>query len=298
MKKIISMLLALVMTLSLSCVSYAKPGDIVGYACHTDIIAEINGAQIPSYNVNGYTYIVAEDLVNYGFNANWYPEERVIEVTRNYGVRNITANYQKPYVSKSQIGKKAYNILDTNINASLSGYHLYSFVEGEFVQSYNINGRTIIPFDMMDIFGTVEWHPYARKITLTIPGVNFKGQGNKTAQTVKNEFYQRAQIIEADATRRADKAFSQQDMNGDSWLTYRTWDVLLNEVYQYLKINLSSSEFSRLKQNQINWVNQKEAAVRQAEEDYYGGSIAPLMANIEGIEFTSERCYTLISMIK
>ena len=48
----------------------AKVGTIIGHALHTNIVAQINGHALRSYNVNDRTAVVAEDLV-------FCPEERI-----------------------------------------------------------------------------------------------------------------------------------------------------------------------------------------------------------------------------
>ena len=62
----------------------AAQGEIVGSYVNTDIVAYINGYPINSYNINGWTGIVAEDLSNYGFNVYWQPEERTLSVGNSY----------------------------------------------------------------------------------------------------------------------------------------------------------------------------------------------------------------------
>ena len=188
MKKLVGLLLVLAQILLYGNIVFAKTGDVIGYAAHTDIVATINGAQIQSYNYNGYTYVVAEDLANYGFSTVWNASERKITVNRNYQVRSIYSNYKKPYVSKSQVGKKAYNVLESDITAVVNGYHLSTYNTLDCLGAYNINGKTIIPFDILEIFGTVQWDANAREISLWIPGIGNMGGGSKDASTVKNEF--------------------------------------------------------------------------------------------------------------
>ena len=64
--------LALVIVMILTCVinvSAARVGDVINKTVYTDIVAKINGHDIASFNIDGYTVIVAEDLRNYGFNV-------------------------------------------------------------------------------------------------------------------------------------------------------------------------------------------------------------------------------------
>ena len=89
----------------------------------------------------------------------------------------------------------------------------------------------------------------------------------------------------------------QMEMNISSGELYAEWDLLLNEVYQYLKKTKSSSAFKVIKDNEQKWIKQKETAVDNEYNSYQGGSMAPLAANSVAIQYTRERCRYLISLI-
>lgn len=107
-------------------------------------------------------------------------------------------------------------------------------------------------------------------------------------------FWQRYDLI--DSKEIADGP--QAQMNISSGEIYKEWDNLLNDVYQYLKKTLPADEFKALKNDEIRWIKKKEAAIAEAEAEYYGGSMRPLMMNGVGIEYTKERCAYLISLIR
>lgn len=90
----------------------------------------------------------------------------------------------------------------------------------------------------------------------------------------------------------------QQPMNPASADVFQKWDDLLNEVYQYLKISLPQSEFATVQTEQIQWIKDKESAVEAAGQEYAGGSMEAMQRNSVATEYTRERCYYLISLIK
>ena len=56
MKKLFITFLAITLIISLSIPVFAyKVGDVIGQTLTTDIVAQINGYDIPSYNYKGYT---------------------------------------------------------------------------------------------------------------------------------------------------------------------------------------------------------------------------------------------------
>lgn len=148
-KKLLSMLIIL----SLLCVS----GSMVSaehskYTLHTDILAYINGAPIRSFNIDGFTGIVAEDLLQYGFGVYYDDVARTLEIIRLND--QITSNYV-PEVLTAPVGSKNKMIHNTDIK---------TYVEGVLVPSFNIGGETIIFIDALMCYGEVVWYPDERKI--------------------------------------------------------------------------------------------------------------------------------------
>ena len=164
MKKYIALILSVVIVAAAIPVGAYRVGDVVGYALTTDIAATINGYDIPSYNVDGYTYIVVEDLRYYGFAVNYDNATRSLAVSRNYAQNWVSKSYSKPAVLPHLIGKRAYSLLYTDIKTYLDGY---------YVHSYNINGQTIIRFDSLAAYGTVAYDNGKREISLNISGINY-----------------------------------------------------------------------------------------------------------------------------
>ena len=138
--------------------SYAKTGDIIGYAKYTDISAYINHYPITSYNINDYTAVVAEDLRNYGFNVEWNGDNRSLNIYRNYSATAITP-YGEVYKNSSKLGQNALPYLETDIA---------TYVNGNKVESFNIDGKTIIFFEDLKPYGEVVWVPELRAIKMWI----------------------------------------------------------------------------------------------------------------------------------
>ena len=171
MKKVLMLFLTLMLLFMFSTVAFAyRIGDVIGASLITDIVAKINGYDIASYNYQGYTYVVAEDLANYGFSVSYDNNSRSLSITRNYGVTNIYSTYKKEAVAAKDVGKKAYNILYTDIK---------TYLDGNYVPSYNINGKTIINFESLKNYGTYVWDNATRKISLDMSGIEKKGYASQ-----------------------------------------------------------------------------------------------------------------------
>ena len=133
-------------------------GAVTDYVLYTDIVANIDGCPIPSYNVAGDTVVVAEDLIDYGFTVEWLPAERRLEVTRTEG-KAYTADYV-PQENTHPIGSRAMPVLSTDIVTTLDGVS---------IPSRNIDGRTVIAMDDLAerYAASYRWDRESRTLSLT-----------------------------------------------------------------------------------------------------------------------------------
>jgi len=140
--------------------------QIIGSYVNTDIVAYINDMPIKSYNINGWTGIVAEDLSDYGFDVVWSSEERTLQVghyfiqTPEYSELNWQGNgdVTSTFVAEKNtkpVGSFAGSIYATDIK---------TYIAGDEVTAFNIGGRTIIYIDELSRFGNVVWYENERKI--------------------------------------------------------------------------------------------------------------------------------------
>ena len=136
---------------------------VTGVALRTDITAMINNHAIPSYNVNGYTYIVAEDLKDYGFSVYYDNATRMLAINRDNSKTEVTKYYEKPFVPQNEAGIVEHDILSTDI---------VTYLDNNYVESYNINGQTIIRFDELKRYADVTYDNDKRLIWVHIPGLN------------------------------------------------------------------------------------------------------------------------------
>ncbi len=163
MKKKISKLLSILLTVCFISttpnITYAKIGDVVGHTKYTDIVAYINHFAIQSYNYNGYTYVVAEDLRNFGFCVEWNGYARTLNISRDTYNNNINQYSIPSVVPKNMVGTDAHKVLETDIR---------TYVNGVLSDSGNINGKTVISFEDLKQFGKVEYNDDIRAIKLWV----------------------------------------------------------------------------------------------------------------------------------
>ena len=161
MKRSISLIVMaaiLMTTLFVAPVSAAKVGDAIGNVLYTDIVAYINGYPIRSYNINGNTYIVAEDLMAYGFAVTWDGVNKRLVIGDSTGV--ITSTYQ-PTANTNPVGAVAFPYLYTDIT---------TWIGSTALTSYNIGGFTCICMDDLATHyaETYVWDGEARALRMTL----------------------------------------------------------------------------------------------------------------------------------
>lgn len=165
MKKIIGKILcAIFLISSIQTVSYAKTGDIIGYAKYSDISVYINHYPIESFTVNNYTAVFAEDLQNYGFNVVWNSETRSVSITRNEYATEITP-YGTVYKYSYIVGQDSFPLLETDISA---------YINGQPVNCACIDGKTCIYVDDLAPYGEIAWVPEVRAVKIWIDGLPIK----------------------------------------------------------------------------------------------------------------------------
>ncbi len=121
----------------------------------SDIQAYINFVFIPSFNYEGSTYIVAEDLSQYGYDVVWDGTARTLKIARKADKAVIASEASNPSVSYTI---EASDVTTLLYNKDTNGY--------DTITSYNIGGKTIVK--ITDIGGGATWDPVERIIDITV----------------------------------------------------------------------------------------------------------------------------------
>lgn len=137
--------------------------DVIGEVLSTDITAYIDEQPIESFNINDYTYVIAEDLRGYGFNVDWDSEARTLTVNRN---RNADRNFmpmEKVNIKKSDVVLRAhaYDVYSTDI---------VTYLGGEAVNAYNVDGQTLIMIDELQKYGIFDYNDEKRSVKIDMAG--------------------------------------------------------------------------------------------------------------------------------
>lgn len=91
---------------------------------------------------------------------------------------------------------------------------------------------------------------------------------------------------------------TQTEMNLKSEELLALWDDALNRVMDTLETSLPEGEFAQLQEDQSAWLTNREALSAEAGKGFEGGSLYPLIVNMEAASITEERVYELYGLLK
>ncbi len=177
MKKIICLLLVFISALSF--VAFAD-FSVIDAVLSTDIVCFIDEQPIMSYNISGYTYVVAEDLSGYGFSVLWNGEERTLEILRDKEAERIFPSAEFINVKKGseKIGNRILDVYNTDIITYLNGKKIYAC---------NVNGRTLISVELLSSCGIVSYNNDIRTIKIDLLSFDVNEYLKKDGITLPNE---------------------------------------------------------------------------------------------------------------
>lgn len=157
-----SVLIAICVLLTVTAAAL-RVGDVTDYVLSTDIRAFFDGSEIEAYNIGGRLGVVAEDLRNYGFTVVWNNTDRELRIIRNQ--RPTVKPFLFEQKTVNNIGAKILEVLHTDI---------VTYLDGEIVESFNINGETIIYFSDLAKYGTILYDNDARLSMISTSSQDFK----------------------------------------------------------------------------------------------------------------------------
>ncbi|MBS4209401.1 lysozyme inhibitor LprI family protein [Bacillus sp. FJAT-50079] len=116
--------------------------------------------------------------------------------------------------------------------------------------------------------------------------------------SLKEEYLQKLNTTkkEMDEIQKNSEAAITYEMKKVEGDRYDVWDELLNEIYGVLKDQLSTDEMEQLREEQRNWINNRDAAAKEASLKYEGGTMEQLEYVTVLANLTEERCYELVEV--
>ncbi len=131
-------LIALAIVMLATCTAQVFADTIIDYVLYTDICTYFDGIMIDSYNINGYTAVIVENLSYYCFDVTWNEQDRTLNVKLNPAKEITGIPFAFGVADKSRVGERLQPVYATDIK---------TYLDGQEIKSYNIGGKTIIYVD-------------------------------------------------------------------------------------------------------------------------------------------------------
>lgn len=162
MKKFITLLSAFLISCTSGALA-AQNGDIIGNIYSTDIIADIDGAPIRSFSLDGKTAIIVEDLKRYGFEVGYNDYLRALYAC----VLENTFSAYPDTVERGVCGSIVGQIYHSDITTSINGVDVPCFsLNGEMAVAIEDIGGDITQEYRSDTGMMYKWNAENRTISL------------------------------------------------------------------------------------------------------------------------------------
>lgn len=159
MKRIISVVLAIVFVFSVMPTAFAANGDIAGKIYATDIKTCINGVWVDSYNIGGKTVVIVEDITN---QYQYWDELRTLEIYDFNPERLVSGGSSDNKKPGTVVG----NIYETDIK---------TYFRGKRLESYSLDGKMAVVVEELgddntfsEIGGRYVWSESLRTLNLEL----------------------------------------------------------------------------------------------------------------------------------
>ncbi len=117
---------------------------------------------------------------------------------------------------------------------------------------------------------------------------------SEVTESEKEEYLKKLNKME-ESDRHAEAGTTMLELEEQESERYKKWDLELNEIYGVLKEQFSKEQMDKLREEQRNWIKQRDEAAKEASLKYKGGSHESLEYVATQATLTRERCYALVA---
>ncbi|CEQ14271.1 lysozyme inhibitor LprI family protein [Paraclostridium sordellii] len=122
-------------------------------------------------------------------------------------------------------------------------------------------------------------------------------ESSKQAQNIQNKKYEYIQKLDSIKNEVNGIVYdgSMEEMKEQSSKGLKKWDDALNEIYGVLKLQLSSGEMDSLKEEQLQWISNRDEIAEKEANEFKGGTMEGLQYTESLARITKDRCYELVN---
>ncbi|MGD6802037.1 lysozyme inhibitor LprI family protein [Rossellomorea vietnamensis] len=124
--------------------------------------------------------------------------------------------------------------------------------------------------------------------------VGHSTEENGTTEKTKKEYLDMLNAMEEE-DRHGDAKDTMVEMEEQEQERFEKWDDMLNEIYGVLQEQLGKEEMEKLREEQREWVQQRDEEAKNASLKYEGGTTESLEYIAARATLTRERAYVLVA---
>ncbi|OCA87803.1 hypothetical protein A8F94_08140 [Bacillus sp. FJAT-27225] len=117
---------------------------------------------------------------------------------------------------------------------------------------------------------------------------------SKKPQLTKDEYLKKLNEMEEE-DRHSEVGETTVELEKQEAERYKKWDKELNEIYAVLKEQLSPEQMDKVREEQRNWVKERDETAKESSLKYKGGTYEALEYVATQASLTRERCYALVA---
>lgn len=117
---------------------------------------------------------------------------------------------------------------------------------------------------------------------------------DKVTESNKEDYLKKLNDME-EADRNLESATTTEGLEDQEAERYKKWDEALNDIYDVLEEELSAEDMDELKEDQRNWIKERDEIAKEASLKYEGGTTESLEYLATQASLTKERSYELVA---
>lgn len=117
---------------------------------------------------------------------------------------------------------------------------------------------------------------------------------DEVTESSKEDYLKELNDME-EADRNEESATTTEGLEDQEADRYKKWDEALNEIYGVLEEQLGAEDMDKLREDQRNWVKERDEVAKEASLKYEGGTTESLEYVATQATLTKERSYELVA---
>lgn len=118
---------------------------------------------------------------------------------------------------------------------------------------------------------------------------------NEEKKSYKEEYLKKLDSLDEYLKTSVNEGVTTIEMKEAENTRYKSWDDMLNEIYNLLKTQLTEDEMKKLQEEEIEWIKYRDETAEIESKEVEGGSMYPMVYTFSLTKTTKNRCYELVN---